>query len=70
MISVRAEILNENGKPVTIAVTRDQRGVTISAQGPDIQVEQPFTELEARTIKELLILLEPAYKNNHEWSTK
>lgn len=62
MISVRREFMNEIGNQISILVQHDPRGVTISCFGPTSEVEHTYTPMEARVIRELLTLLEPAYK--------
>lgn len=61
MTSIRREFQNENGDMVAILIENDYRGVTISAFGPSGVVEYTWTPLEAKTIRELLELLEPSY---------
>lgn len=63
MISIRREFENENGNTISIVVVHDQKGVTVSAYSKDSEVQHTWTPMEAKTLRELLTLLEPAYKN-------
>jgi len=62
MTFVRSEFLNELGHKIALTINHDERGVTVSASGPTSQVEHTWTPLEARELRRLLQLIEPAYK--------
>jgi hypothetical protein len=62
MIMIHRKFVNENGNEISMEVVHDARGVTVTAQGPDSQVEHIWTPVEASTLRELLGLLEPAFK--------
>lgn len=62
MIIIKRMLINELGHEISLSVTHDQAGVTISAEGPTSQVELIWTPMEAMAIRELLELLEPSYK--------
>lgn len=54
MSAVERAIVNELGNVIGIAVTRDQRGITVAAIGPTSEVEHTWTPMEAATILELV----------------
>lgn len=66
MIKLSREFVNELGNTVTISVTYTETTVTISATGPDSEVEHVWTRSEAAVIRALLNpeLVEPAYKKS------
>jgi len=62
MIMIRRDFKNESGEEVTMEIFHDVKGVTVTvttAQGP---TETIYTPIEAAVLRELLGLLEPAFK--------
>ena len=58
---IKHEFRNELGNQILISVENDSQGVTVIAQGPTSQVEHTWTPEEAKVLRMLLELLEPAY---------
>lgn len=61
--TVRHDYTDEFNNPASVLVTKDVKGVTITAIGKDREEGATFSVLEARTIYFALGLLEPAYRN-------
>jgi len=54
----KRQFVNENGNQIEIAVTYDDRGVTVTASGPNSSVEHTWTPLEAKVLH---FLLDPGF---------
>lgn len=55
----RRVFTNELGHEIYMKITRDNRGVTVTAEGPETDVEHTWTEIEARNLREMLSLDQP-----------
>jgi hypothetical protein len=50
--------VNELGNSINMSIEQDERGVTISANGPTSTVEHTWTPMEAEALRKLLNLKE------------
>lgn len=50
----RHRFIDELGNLIVIQVTRDDRGITVTARGPGTEVEHTWTPREAKILRELL----------------
>ena len=62
MILIRRTFRNEREEEITMDVVKNVEGITVAIARPDIEEEHIYTPTEASVLRELLGLLEPAYK--------
>lgn len=55
---IKQQFVNELGNQIEIAVTYDERGVTVTASGPNSLVEHTWTPMEAKVLH---FLLDPTF---------
>jgi hypothetical protein len=62
MIMIRRDFKNESGEEVTMEIFHDVKGVTVTVTTTQGQTETIYSPTEAAVLRELLGLLEPAFK--------
>jgi hypothetical protein len=64
MISIQTTFKNENENEIQMTITHDEEGVRVQAFGPTSHVNHVWTPVEAKVLRTMLELLEPAYKDH------